>query len=68
MQLTQKFAVEAVAVGAVLLIIGKFINQFKFKKYNFELTLFISGILTHLAFELAGFNKWYCTNGNACSS
>jgi hypothetical protein len=40
-------------------------NMFK-SQYNNQLTLLISGALTHLLFELIGGNKYYCKHGGAC--
>ena len=31
-----------------------------------EISLFITGFLSHLLFEFLGANTWYCKNGNAC--
>ena len=36
------------------------------KNYIMEISLFLTGFLTHLAFEFMGANKWYCKYGNAC--
>jgi type VI protein secretion system component VasK len=32
------------------------------------LIFFITGVLLHLIYEAAGWNKWYCKHGNACRS
>lgn len=64
--------IEAIVVAVVLLLIGTVIkmildkmNIFK-SQYNNQLTLLISGALTHLLFELIGGNKYYCKHGGAC--
>ena len=36
------------------------------KNYIMELSLFLTGALTHLFFELLGLNSWYCKHGRAC--
>ena len=67
MNFNNQLLIEAFVVGFVLVIIGKVVNNFKLNKsFHFELTLFLSGMLTHIGFELLGFNKWYCINGTAC--
>ena len=38
------------------------------KNYVMEASLFVTGVLTHIIFELMGGNKWYCKNGNACKN
>ena len=57
--------IEAVVVGLLLGIIGVFFTK-QLKDYSTFSIFFISGALTHFAFELMGANKWYCKNGNAC--
>jgi hypothetical protein len=76
-----KILIEALVVGSLAIIIGNSIsylleNMFKVdlpqvcdnwnKKYIKEISLFLTGIVTHLTFEFVGANKWYCTYGNAC--
>ena len=31
-----------------------------------EISLFLTGFLGHLLFEMAGLNRWYCKYGRAC--
>ena len=71
MKMNQKLLIEALAVGVVVVFLGLVIMNFIktqswAKDYPLEITLFLTGIITHLLFEFIGFNKWYCTNGNAC--
>jgi hypothetical protein len=76
-----KILSEALIVGILAIIIGTIVsyllgNTFKVdlpnvcndwnKKHIKEISLFLTGILTHLTFEFLGANKWYCTYGNAC--
>ena len=73
--------VEAIAVGIMILILGEIV-MFILKKvglkgpctctewnkyYIREISLFLTGFLGHLLFELVGANKWYCKHGSACS-
>lgn len=37
------------------------------KYYTMEVSLFITGFLTHVFCELVGINLWYCRNGFACT-
>ena len=72
---------EAIAVGIVVLAVGTLVGFImgKFMKVDLpkacrqwnknhimELSLFITGALTHVIFELLGLNKWYCIHGRAC--
>ncbi len=71
MKMTQRLLIEAVLVGVLVVFLGLAIMSFVktqtwAKDYPFEITLFLTGILTHLVCEFTGVNKWYCTNGNAC--
>lgn len=73
--------VEALIVGIVIVIIGLAVSKLASPvlgvklpeeceawndKYVMEGTLFLTGFLGHLFFEVIGANKWYCTNGVAC--
>ena len=73
--------IEAAVVGIILVIVGTLVSfvigklfatdlppvcKDWNKNYIMEICLFISGVLTHILFELAGANKWYCNNGFAC--
>tara|TARA_Y100000389_G_C17322634_1_gene443872 strand:- start:95 stop:367 length:273 start_codon:yes stop_codon:yes gene_type:complete len=72
---------EAVLVGVVLVVVGTVVTYgvSKFstsdlppvckdwnKNYMMELSLFATGVLTHLTFEVLGLNKLYCRHGFAC--
>ena len=74
--------IEAIVVGIMTVIFGNLAGLligplFKVdlpkvcsdwnKYYTMELTLFATGFLLHLFCEFSGINKWYCTNGIACS-
>ena len=73
--------VEAVAVGIVTVIVGTIVSKlfqafFKVevnpackgwnKYYAMEISLFLTGLVAHYAFELLGLNGWYCKHGVAC--
>lgn len=77
-----KLLIEAVVVGLSVVIFGtlaSFLVGSSFrvelppvcddwnKNYAMEISLFLTGVLAHLFFEVTGVNKWYCKNGNACS-
>jgi hypothetical protein len=71
MKMIQRLLIEAVLVGVLVVFLGLAIMSFVktqtwAKDYPFEISLFLTGILTHLVCEFTGVNKWYCTNGNAC--
>ena len=77
-----KLLVEAFVVGLSLVVIGNAVgygvskfwysvelpeickewNEF----YEMELSLFLTGFLGHLLFEVTGVNRWYCKHGHAC--
>lgn len=70
-KMNQRLLIEAVLVGVLVVFLGLAIMSFVktqnwAKQYPFEITLFLTGVLTHLVCEFTGVNKWYCTNGNAC--
>ena len=73
--------VEAIVVGIVIVIVGTIVGAFVGmllgtdlppvckdwnKNYAMEMSLFLTGALSHLLFEYTGANKWYCRNGIAC--
>ncbi len=74
-----KLFIEALSVGLLTAIIGFIIStlfmlsspSFSWKTYSFWpqvlLSYFLTGFLIHLLCEFLGINKWYCSNGNACS-
>jgi hypothetical protein len=70
-KMNQRLLIEAALVGVLVVFLGLAIMSFVktqtwTKQYPFEITLFLTGVLTHLVCEFTGVNKWYCTNGNAC--
>lgn len=76
-----RFIVEALIVGIVVVIVGSatgyIVGKFNdvdlpkvCKKWNknhvMEISLFITGVLSHFIFEILGLNRWYCKHGGAC--
>lgn len=65
------FLGEAFVVGFIIVIIGSFIQKIpKITMVKIDdaiIKLFLIGVTTHVLCELFGINKWYCTNGAACS-
>ncbi len=72
---------EAVSVGILTVIVGNIVALMVSaflkadlpsvckdwnKYYAMEVSLFLTGVLIHLACEYSGINKWYCRNGVAC--
>jgi len=54
---------EAVVVGLMLAVAGTtFLIRIDFK------SLFILGVAFHVLCEVVGINRWYCSNGAACTS
>jgi hypothetical protein len=70
MKMIQRLLIEAVLVGVLVVFLGlaimSFVKTQRWAKDYPLITLFLTGILTHLVCEFTGVNKWYCTNGNAC--
>ena len=75
--------IEALVVGVIVVLVGTFsgfvISKFIVndmppvckdwnKNFIMELSLFFTGVVTHILFELMGGNKWYCKNGFACKN
>ena len=75
------YVLEALVVGIIVIFIGNLsvylvgksfsvelpeICDTWNKYYTMEVSLFVTGFLTHVICELSGINKWYCGNGYAC--
>lgn len=74
---------EAIVVGIVCVMIGSLVGAIvgrvspselpvecrEWNKHHaMEISLFLTGVVAHYAFELAGANRWYCQNGVACAT
>jgi len=74
--MTGKILKEALVVGVGLTIVGMILHlltKYVMKhdmndNYILAIHFFIAGFIVHLLCEYSGVNKWYCSNGNACSS
>lgn len=77
----QQLIIETIVVGLATMLFGTIASfivspLFKIdlppvckswnKNYVMEISLFLTGVLAHLVFELTGLNKWYCKKGYAC--
>mgnify|MGYP006169899509 FL=1 len=63
--------IEALSVGIVVALVGYLVNMLPCmqsidKKYSLIVILFVTGAVSHLTFEAAGLNTWYCKHGTAC--
>ena len=77
---SKRFIIECIIVGVVLMLVGLPISYIgmklsKEKKLppvkswiGIAISLFVTGVLTHIIFEISGLNKkyidYYCTNTN----
>jgi len=76
------FLTEAVIMGIMVAIIGNLTPIFIGKRFSvdlpdicntwnkyyvMEISLFMTGFIAHVLFELSGVNGWYCKHGHACS-
>lgn len=81
--LVMDLLIEASVVGIVLVIVGTgtsfVVGTFTKtdlppackdwnKNYAMEFSLFFTGFVSHLLFEVTGINKYYCKNGVACKN
>lgn len=72
---------EAIVVGVVCVVVGSVVGgavglalpsklpdecREWNKHYAMEISLFLTGVVAHYLFEMAGANRWYCKNGVAC--
>ena len=72
-----KLFIEALVVGLVVVLMGypssfvalKILPMGEGDDHRpiMYLSLFITGIASHFLFEALRLNKWYCTNGFACT-
>lgn len=73
--------IEAIVVGIITVLVGQILSGFYAKNndlpeickswnknYVMEKSLFFTGFMTHLLCQVVGINKWYCTNGVACTT
>jgi hypothetical protein len=71
---------ESIFVGILVGVIGLIVStsimfltddKFTVKKYTFWPSVLasfvITGIISHIIFEIVGINKWYCKNGYSCA-
>ena len=76
MSINLNVAKEAFFVGIATITIGVLIKYFidmfakseKDKLYIFVIILFLTGFFIHILCQIAGLNKWYCKNGDACKN
>lgn len=70
-----RLIIEALVVGLVIMAMGYPSSMLALKILPMVdnnhipamyLSLFITGVSSHLLFESLRVNKWYCTNGFAC--
>lgn len=70
-----RFIVEAFVVGLVVMLMGYPCSVIALKMLPMQdddhrpimyLSLFLTGLFSHMLFEATKVNAWYCTNGFAC--
>ena len=71
-----QLAVEAVVVGLVIMLTGYPCGIIALRILPMKgddhrpvmyLSLFLTGLVVHLALEVLKINKWYCSHGFSCS-
>jgi hypothetical protein len=79
----QQVLIEAFVVGLATVLVGVCVQELLKrttlkvkcthkcdwnKNYIREISLFLTGFILHIAFEITGGNTWYCKSGSACKS
>jgi hypothetical protein len=79
----QQLIVEAIIVGLASVLVGVCVQELLTrttlkvqcetpcdwnKNYIKEISLFLTGFMLHILFEILGANKWYVKNGSAALS
>jgi hypothetical protein len=54
---------EAIIVGVIMQILYNILTRMGICK---GMSVFMTGVIGHIIFEVTGANKWYCKNGSAC--
>lgn len=72
-----RLIVEAIVVGCVIVMMGYPSSLLALKVLPMHdddhrpvmyLSLFLTGLFSHLLFEVSRINSWYCANGFSCSN
>ena len=71
-----RLIIEAIVVGCVVVLMGYPSSLLALKVLPMKdddhrpvmyMSLFLTGVFSHLLFEVLKINSWYCSNGFSCS-